>query len=117
VPAAFAHLLLVAGLWLGLGWAAVPLARAAELPTFQIVAKNGRLSPARIEVAAGQRIKLAIRNEGPGPIEFENLDMRIEKVLAPGGTSFVVTPKLRPGTHTFIDEFHPDGGTVQLIAK
>ncbi len=110
------HLLFVAAPWLGLGWAAAP-ARAAELPTFQIVARGGKLSPERIEVPAGQRIKLIITNEGPGPIEFENLDLRIEKVLAPGGTSFLVTPPLKPGVHPFIDEFHPETGKMQLIAK
>lgn len=110
------HLLFVAALWLGLGWAVAP-ARAAEPPTFQIVAKGGKLSPERIEVPAGQRIKLVIRNEGPGPIEFENLDLRIEKVLAPGASSFLVTPPLKPGAHTFIDEFHADTASMQLIAK
>lgn len=107
--------LLAALLWLDAGWAAT--GHAGELPTFEVVAKNGRLSPERIEVPAGKRIKLTIRNEGPGPIEFENLDLRVEKVLAPGGTSFVVTPPLRPGTHTFIDEFHQDTGSMQLIAR
>lgn len=107
--------LLAALLWLGAGWAAT--GHAGELPTFEVVAKNGRLSPERIEVPAGKRIKLIIRNEGPGPIEFENFALRVEKVLAPGGTSFVVTPPLRPGTHTFIDEFHQDTGSMQLIAR
>lgn len=103
--------------WLGLGWATESRAQASELPTYEVVAKGGRLSPERIEVPAGKRIKLVVKNEGPGPIEFENLDLRVEKVLAPGATSFVVTPPLRPGTHTFIDEFHPDTGKMQLIAK
>jgi hypothetical protein len=117
MPAALSHLLLVAALWLGLGWVAPPPAQAAELPTFHVVAKDGRLSPERIEVPAGQRIKLTIRNEGRGPIEFENLELRVEKVLAPGASSFVVTPPLKPGAHTFIDEFHPETGKMQLIAK
>jgi plastocyanin len=109
------HLLFVVLLWLGLGWGTG--AQAQELPTYQVVAKDGRFSPERIEVPAGKRIKLTIRNEGSGPIEFENLDLRVEKVLAPGGTSFVVTPPLKPGAHTFIDEFHPESGSVLLIAK
>ena len=111
------HLLFVATLWLALGWAAESSAQTGELPTFQVVARGGRLSPERIEVPAGRRIKLTIRNEGPGPIEFENLDLRVEKVLAPGATSFVVTPPLKPGAHTFIDDFHPDTGSMQLIAR
>lgn len=90
---------------------------AAELPTFAVVAKGGRLTPESIEVPAGQRIKLTIRNEGPGPIEFENLDLRVEKVLSPGANSFVVTPPLRPGSYLFIDEFHPETGKLTLIAR
>ena len=45
------------------------------------------------------------------------LHLWIEKVLAPGGTSFLVTPPLKPGAHTFVDEFHADTGSMQLIAK
>lgn len=117
VRASFVYAVLTLTLWLGLGWATDSRAQAAELPTFHVVAKGGRLSPERIEVPAGRRIKITIKNEGPGPIEFESLNPRIEKVLAPGGTSFVVLPPLKPGTYTFIDEFHADTGTMQLIAK
>ncbi|MRR08687.1 cupredoxin domain-containing protein [bacterium] len=103
--------------WLGFGWATESRAQGSELPAYEVLAKGGRLSPERIEVPAGKRIKLVVKNEGPGPIEFENLDLRVEKVLAPGATSFIVTPPLRPGAHAFIDEFHPETGKMQLIAK
>lgn len=113
--AALSHLLLVATLWLGLGWAAD--SHAQELPTFEVIAREGRLFPERIEVPAGQRIKLVVRNQGKGPIEFENLDMRVEKVLAPGAASFVVLPKLRPGEYEFIDEFHMETGRMRVVAR
>jgi hypothetical protein len=115
MPAALAHALLVCLLWLGLGWAAD--SRAQELPTFEVIAKEGKLFPARLEVPTGTRIKLIVRNEGRSPIEFENLAMRVEKVLAPGGTSFVVLPKLKPGEYEFIDEFHMDTGKMLVIAR
>lgn len=115
MPRVAAHALFVALLWLGLGWATA--AQAQELPTFEVIAKEGRLFPARLEVPAGQRIKLVIRNQGKGPIEFENLNMRVEKVLAPGASSFVVLPKLKPGEYEFIDEFHMDTGRMWVIAK
>lgn len=117
VRASIAHATFVMALWLGLGWATDSHAQASELPTFDIVAKGGRLSPERIEVPAGKRIKIVIRNEGPGPIEFESSSLRIEKVLAAGGASFVVLPPLKPGTYAFIDEFHPETGSMQLIAR
>lgn len=94
-----------------------PGAWAQELPTFAITAKDGHLEPARLEVPAGQRIKLTLHNAGQAPVEFENLNLRVEKVLGPGASSFVVTPPLKPGVHEFIDEFHPDTGRMQLIAK
>jgi len=92
-------------------------AQAEELLTFQIAAKDGHITPARVEVPAGRKIKLVIRNEGLGPCELENLDLRVEKVLAPGASSFIVIHQLKPGTYRFIDEFHPNTSEMLLIAK
>ena len=111
----FVYGVLAAAAWLGLGWAVE--ARAEELPSFHIVAKDGRLAPERIEVPAGKRIKLTLKNEGTSPVEFENLDLRVEKVLAPGAASFVVVPSLKPGSYKFVDEFHAAGAGMLLIAK
>lgn len=113
--AAFSHLLLIVALWFGLGM--VASSHAQELPTFAVVAKDGRLFPERIEVPSGQRIKLILKNEGPDPLEFENDEMRIEKVLAAGASSFVVLPKLAPGEYEFIDEFSPVTGVLKIIAR
>lgn len=93
------------------------VATAQDLPVFQIVMKDGHFSPERLEVPAGKRLKLVLKNEGRGPAEFENLSMHIEKVLAPGVTSFVVLHGLKPGEYRFVDEFRPGGGSVTLVAK
>ncbi len=97
--------------------ATVAGASAAETATYPVVVRDGRIEPARLEVPAGVKIKLTIRNEGPGPCEFENLDLRVEKVLAPGASSFVVLHPLRPGSYRFFDEFHPETSEMVLIAK
>ena len=116
--APFAHGAFVAALWFGLGWAAeAPAQTSAELPVFSVVIKGGRITPVRLEVPAGRKIKLAIRNEGPGPCEFENLGLRVEKVLSPGASSFVVIHPLQPGTYRFIDEFHPATSEMLLVAQ
>ena len=117
--ASFLHGALVAALWLGLAWALKAPARAAstELPVFSVVIKDGRITPARLEVPAGRKIKLAIENKGSGPCEFESLGLRVEKVLAPGASSFVVIHSLPPGTYSFIDEFHPATSEMLLIAR
>jgi hypothetical protein len=111
--AGLCHLLLAGVLIAGTGGASA----APELATFAVTLRAGRIVPARLEVPAGVKIKLTLRNEGPGPCEFENLALRVEKVLAPGASSFVVIHPLRPGSYTFIDEFHPTTGTLLLIAR
>ncbi len=100
-----------------IGAACAAVASAQQLPAFEIVMTDGVFSPERLEVPAGKRIKLVLKNQGRGPAEFENLGMRVEKVLAPGVTSFVVLHNLRPGEYRFVDEFRPAGGTLTLIAK
>ena len=95
----------------------VSIASADELLTFSVVIKDGHIIPARLEVPAGKKIKLTIKNEGPGPCEFESLDLKVEKVLASGSNSFVVIHPLKPGNYRFFDEFHPSSSEMLLIAK
>jgi hypothetical protein len=47
--------------------------------------------PTQLVVPAGVKIKLTIRNEGPGPCEFENLNLRVEKVLGKRPVRAVLT--------------------------
>jgi hypothetical protein len=90
---------------------------AEELPAFEIVVNDGYFKPKLIEVPAGRRVKLILINEGPGPLEFENDEMHIEKVLNAGARSFVVLPPLKPGQYDFVDEFNPITGELTVIAK
>lgn len=93
-------------------------AAAAELPTFAVTLAGGRIDPRRLEVPAGTKIKLTLRNAGPGgAAEFEGRDVRVEKVLAPGASSFVVLPPLKPGTYRFFDEFDPKTPDMRVIAR
>lgn len=96
---------------------AMPAAYAQGVPAFEVSIRDGVFAPKRIEVPAGQRVKLVLKNEGPGPLEFENADMHIEKILGAGGTSFVVLPKLAPGEYEFVDEFNMVTGVLSVIVK
>lgn len=108
-PRLIRPLLLAAALYAG--------AAHADLPTYTVVAKDGRLTPATLAVPAGVRFKVVIRNEGREPIEFESLQLRKEKVLAPGARSFVVVAPLKPGEYDFFDEFHPDTSKGRIVAQ
>ena len=110
-PAMKLRLLLIA-----LATLALP-ALAQEMPVYKIVARDGKLEPATIEVAAGQRFKLEVTNESKKAIEFESKDLKQEKVIAPGATtSFVISP-LKAGQYKFFDEFNEKTSQGKVVAK
>jgi plastocyanin len=90
---------------------------AADLLTFKLEMADGKFNPARIEVPAGQRIKIEIHNVGKSAAEFESVELRKEKVLAPGAQSFVVIAPLRPGEYKFFDDFHLNMPQGAIVAK
>jgi hypothetical protein len=89
----------------------------AGLPTYELTIRDGHFEPATIEVQARQRFKIVVINAGSGPTEFESTPLRVEKVLSPGVTSFVVIHPLKPGRYPFFDEFHMDLPEGEIIAK
>jgi Cupredoxin-like domain len=97
-------------------WASANVVLAADLPTFKLEMNDGKLNPTRIEVPAGQRIKIEVHNIGKGAAEFESVQLRKEKVLAPGADSFVVIAPLDPGEYKFFDDFHHTAQGV-IVAK
>lgn len=101
---------------LALALVATP-ALAEELPSYNLIAANGRFQPETIAVTAGQRFKIVIINKGPGPEEFESLELRKESVLAPGVTRSLVFAPLKPGVYKFFGEFHPDTAKGQIVVK
>ncbi|MBI5618260.1 MAG: cupredoxin domain-containing protein [Gammaproteobacteria bacterium] len=103
---------IVAGLLLG-----VRAAAAAEAVTIELTLRDGLIAPATAEVPAGAKVRILLRNAGRGPCEFESTDLHVEKVLAPGASSFVVVHKARAGSHRFFDEFNPGRGEFVLVVK
>ncbi|MBK6567612.1 cupredoxin domain-containing protein [Candidatus Aalborgicola defluviihabitans] len=92
-------------------------AQAQDMPTVNLVIRNGHFVPAILEVPANTKFRLVIKNEGPGAEEFESVELRKEKVLAPGVTSFLIFQPLKPGTYKFFGDFHPETAQGQMVAK
>lgn len=90
---------------------------ADEVAKFEIVARDGRLSPEKLEVPAGVKLRITLRNEGKTPVEFESQELRIEKIVAGDSASAVTIQPLKPGTYQMIDEFRAETGKIQIIAK
>jgi len=103
----------LAGLFLAV---AMPL-HAADLPSYHLTIKDGKYTPGTVEIPAGQKIKLVVNNEGPGPEEFESSDLNREKIIQAGKTAEIIIGPLKAGTYNFIGEFHPETAKGQIIAK
>jgi len=104
---------------LGLGLflaAALPL-HAADLPSFNLSVKDGRFTPEQLEVPAGQKFKLVVRNEGAAPEEFESSDLNREKVVMPGTSTIVFIGPLEAGTYGFFGDFHPQTARGRIVAR
>lgn len=113
---AFRRFILAGALALGTTVTVAP-ALAADMPVVHLTIKAGRFVPDTLVVPANTRFKLQIRNEGPGPEEFESSSLRKEKVLAEGVESFLIFQPLKPGTYTFFGEFHPRTAQGRMIAR
>jgi len=90
---------------------------ADEDPVFTIKFADGKIDPPVVEVPANRRFKLILQNEGTTPVEFESNELRREKVLGAGTTSFIVIKRLDPGEYDFFDDFHLDTPPAKLIAR
>lgn len=100
---------------LGLAWTA---ASQADTPSsYPLTVKDGRFSPDTLEVPAGKKIKLVVKNEGPGAEEFESHDLNREKLIPVGKSVDILIGPLKPGTYGFFGEFHPNTAKGRIVAK
>jgi len=97
---------------------ALPVAAAAEPMEIRITIKQHRFEPEKIEVPAGQRLKLVVVNADATPEEFESKVLRIERVIMGGqSATFNVRPLNKGQTYKFFGEFHEDTAQGALIAQ
>ena len=108
------HPVLIAGI---LMLAALAPVHSEEIPSFNLLIKAGHFIPEILEVPAHTKFRLLIKNEGPGAEEFESIELKKEKVLAPGASSFLIFQPLKPGSYKFFGDFHPETAQGQIVAK
>jgi len=90
-------------------------ARADDLPT--LVFHNHRFEPDHIQVPAGAKFQLKVKNTDDTADEFESVDLNREKLVAPGQTITVFLGPLTPGEYKFFGDFHQDTAQGVLVAK
>lgn len=90
---------------------------AADVPTSELVIENHRFTPERLEVPAGQKVKLQVENRDATPEEFDSDALRIEKVVIGHGKGVVYVGPLKAGEYPFIGEYHEKTAKGVIVAK
>jgi heme/copper-type cytochrome/quinol oxidase subunit 2 len=90
---------------------------AAQEPAYTLVIKDHQFQPTEIEVPAGQKIALLVKNNDTTPEEFESTELRREKVVAGGDQITVYIGPLKPGKYEFFGDFNPTTARGHIIAK
>jgi plastocyanin len=87
---------------------AVATPALADDPSFSIVLKNNQFVPSEVQIPAGAKVRLVVRNENSTPSEFESTQFHREKIVPPGQEITVFVGPLDPGSYEFFDDFHPE---------
>lgn len=86
-------------------------------PEINVVIENHKFTPDRIEIAAGQKVKLLVENRDATPEEFESASLRIEKVIPGKSKATIYVGPLKAGEYKFIGEFNEKTANGVVVAK
>ena len=89
---------------------------AAQEASYSLTIHDTRFEPTTLNVKAGTKFKLVVRNARKVAAEFESAELNREKVIPPGQTVTIYIGPLAPGTYPFFDDFH-QSTRGQMIAK
>lgn len=79
----------------------------AEEP-LHLSVRNHKFVPEQLDIPAGVKFKLLIRNEDDTPMEFESFELNREKIVPAGQEVPVFLGPLAPGKYAIFDDFHQD---------
>jgi hypothetical protein len=92
------------------------VAHADDTPRLTI--KDHKFQPERLEVPAGIKFRLSVKNDDPTAEEFESFELNREKVVPPGKEIPVFLGPLESGKqYPFFGDFHRDTAKGVLVAK
>jgi hypothetical protein len=85
--------------------------------TYTLTIKDHRFTPTELELPAGQKITLTVKNLDPTAEEFESIELHREKVVAGGQEIIVYIGPLRPGRYEFFGDFNPQTARGTIVVK
>jgi Cupredoxin-like domain len=92
-------------------------APAQQATVVKLTLKDHRFAPAEPHAPANKPITFVVTNLDPTPSEFESKTLRVEKVVAAGGTITLQVRPLSPGRYRFFDDYHEDTTEGFLVVE
>jgi hypothetical protein len=89
----------------------------AETPVIELVIRDHKFIPETLQVPAGVKFKLIVKNEDDTAEEFESYELNREKVIAPKSQATIYIGPLEPGTYPFFGEFNQKTAQGRMVAK
>jgi hypothetical protein len=89
----------------------------AQEATVHVSIKDHRFQPGEIRAPANTPITLIVNNLDPTPEEFESKMLRVEKLIAGGGTATLRIRPLGAGRYRFFGEYHEDTAEGFLVIE
>ena len=80
---------------------------SAETPVYEIQIRDHLFYPSELEIPAGKKVKLIIKNQDAAPEEFESYELNREKVIMGNSNGIIFIGPLPRGTYPFFGEFNP----------
>ena len=96
---------------------AIGTSDAAEEPTVSLVIQDHKFQPTELEIPAGKKVALVVKNNDPTPEEFESTQLKREKVIPGGQQAIVYIGPLKPGKYEFFGDFNPTTARGHIIVK
>jgi plastocyanin len=89
---------------------------AAQDASYSLTIHDDRFEPSTLNVKAGVKFQLRVKNARKVAAEFESAELNREKVVPPGQSTVIYVGPLAPGTYPFVDDFH-QSTRGHLVAK
>jgi len=84
---------------------------------YTLVIKDHKFEPARLNIPAGQKVKIVIDNQDPTAEEFESYELNREKVVAGSKRITIYLGPLKPGSYKYFGDFNPKTAQGVIVAQ
>jgi Cupredoxin-like domain len=95
----------------------LPCTSHAQEPAYTLAIRDHRFEPSEIDIPAGKKVALVVRNLDPTPEQFDSTQLRRENVVRGGQEITIYIGPLRPGRYEFFGHFNPKTARGQIIVK